>query len=164
MKPLQQLIKEATGNPDVFWISPDNDIYSVSNHTDGVIDNPERYGFTLSELKTIYKQHNEPFGEYAGVANTIILKILLNKGWVRIRCKWNLDICLISLGRHFINNVGTLSSINQFAKEYLNHSTDVTINAFGGNTPITYTGKEVKSRMFLESVYKVKLNSVVLKG
>lgn len=163
MKSVQQLIQESS-KPSVFWISPDNDIKIVSNHVDDVIDDPEFYGFTLEQLKKIYKNHNEPFGEYAGEANSEILKILLNKGWIRIRCKWNLDLCLITLGRHYSNDVDTLSSINQFAKEYLADTTDVTINVFGGNAPLTYNGKQLKNKTFLESIYKLKLNCVVLKG
>jgi len=164
MKKFIKVLEEANAKASVFWINPDDHIYVVTNHVDAVIDNPKVYGFSLDQLKDIYKKHNEPFGEYAGEANSEILEILLNQGWIRIRCKWNLDLCLITLGKHYIRDTNTLSSINAFANEYLNHQTEVTINVFGGNTPLRYTGKQVKSSKFLEEKFAVKLNSVVLKG
>jgi hypothetical protein len=151
----------------VFWIDPTGKIIeSNASHTDMIIDNPELFDTTLEEIKEIYKKHNEPFAEYAGNANSEILQNYVNKGWIRIRLTRKINLCNITVGRHYINDPITLSHIHYFAKEYLSSSTEISINAYGGNNPLKYTGNQIKNKKFVEEKFKIVVgkNNQLLKG
>jgi hypothetical protein len=70
---------------EAYWIFPDEVILPVEgHHIDEVIKVPDKFGFTLRKIKSIYEKHNEKL-YLEGNARIEILKTLLKRGWVRIR-------------------------------------------------------------------------------
>lgn len=71
-----------------YWISPTGSIIPVEGtadrHIHVVIQNPEKFGYTLDEIKTLHKKYKEPLGS-EGKAREEIMVDLIKQGWIRIR-------------------------------------------------------------------------------
>jgi hypothetical protein len=67
-----------------FWISPAGDIIQVSIHMLAITADPELFGFTTEQLKNMFSQYNEPYGQ-EGNAREIIFKDVYRRGWIRVR-------------------------------------------------------------------------------
>ena len=83
-----------------YFVCPDSNLINVSSsHIDTVINGPEAFGCTGEEINSIYERFGEPIG-LEGKAREVILKHLIQKGWMRIR-KYN---------NHWIINVNNIDS------------------------------------------------------
>jgi hypothetical protein len=81
-----------------YFICPDGKLINViSSHIDTVIKGPEAFGCTGEEINSVYERFGEPIG-LEGKAREVILKHLIQKGWMRIR-KYN---------NHWIVNVNNI--------------------------------------------------------
>jgi hypothetical protein len=68
-----------------YWISPKGEIiYVKTNHIAEVIENPEKFGFTIEFIEYVYKHYNEKIGT-EGKAREQLMIALFNQGWIRIR-------------------------------------------------------------------------------
>lgn len=69
-----------------FFISPYGDIIQLSSdrHIEEIWQNPKKFGLTLDEIEKIFKKHDERRGS-EGKAREEIIRILIQKGWARIR-------------------------------------------------------------------------------
>mgnify|MGYP005855088163 FL=1 len=67
------------------WISPQGDIIKTSRfHAADIIENPEQFGMTFERIKTLYDKHGENF-EQEGEAREEMIKLVLQRGWIRVR-------------------------------------------------------------------------------
>lgn len=67
------------------WLSPSGDYIQVeSNHARDIIDNPSKFGVTYEFIQELYAKHNEDFRQ-EGNAREEMIKLILQRGWVRIR-------------------------------------------------------------------------------
>ena len=67
------------------WVSPHGDIFGVPlTHVRAVVEAPEKFGFSIEQIKSIFNKHNEGIGS-EGDARDEIISLLISKGWVRIR-------------------------------------------------------------------------------
>jgi hypothetical protein len=70
---------------DAYWISPTGKVLPVGTlHIDEVIINPVAYSFSREEIEKIYEKYGEPIG-LEGKAREEIMRMLLKRGWIRIR-------------------------------------------------------------------------------
>lgn len=68
-----------------FWLDPKNgDVILVDKHINAILDHPEVFGFTREELQSIYDKYGERYRR-EGNAREEILKMLIDKGWIRVR-------------------------------------------------------------------------------
>ncbi len=79
----------------VMWYKNENEIYYFNDiHIHYVINNPSIFDLDTSKIKSIYSLHDEPIGT-EGEARKNILEIVMNKGWIRVRCrnnKWFIEV------------------------------------------------------------------------
>ena len=82
-----------------YWISQYGDIMPVTDqrHINQIIRNPEKFGFTLKEIKEIYRTHKERLFSEGGKSREEILIKLIEKGWIRIRYVQNQDFFTIQI-------------------------------------------------------------------
>jgi len=67
------------------WISPSGDVFGVPlTHIRSVVDNPERFGLSVSQVKGVFNKHGEGVGS-EGDARDEIISLLVSNGWTRIR-------------------------------------------------------------------------------
>lgn len=67
------------------WLAPDGNYIKVeSNHVSDIINNPSKFGVTDDFVTQLYDKHNERFG-VEGNAREELIKLVLQRGWVRIR-------------------------------------------------------------------------------
>lgn len=83
---LYKYIKEKKSSVTVaFWISPDGEVIgSLESHIQQILQNAEKFGLKLQNLRDIFKKHNEPIG-HEGEAREEIIERILTEGWMRIR-------------------------------------------------------------------------------
>lgn len=68
-----------------YWLSPKGDILPVGQtHIKYIIDNPQDFKLTSSEIKSIYDKYGESLN-FEGKARNEIMLAVLKKGWVRMR-------------------------------------------------------------------------------
>ena len=70
-----------------FFISPIGKLIQVDNsgtHIGTVINNPDKFGYDMEYIKSMYKKKREKFG-IEGKAREEILKDMTKKGWIRLR-------------------------------------------------------------------------------
>ena len=73
------------GLSPAYFISPNGKIlYVGTNHIDGIIRMPKKFGLTRDYIKSVYKKYDERLGQEGKAREEIIIEIV-NKGWVRIR-------------------------------------------------------------------------------
>lgn len=74
----------AKGN--AFWMRGDAGLFlSVKEcHVKTIISNPEMFGTTLKDIKSVYKKFKEPVGTEGNAREQIMLKAM-QKGWIRGR-------------------------------------------------------------------------------
>lgn len=67
------------------WISPRGKLIDVgTTHIDMVIKNPNKFGFTIDQIKKIHKKHKEKLGSEGDAREEIIVDII-KQGWIRTR-------------------------------------------------------------------------------
>lgn len=72
-------------NNSAFFISPENEIINIpSSHIAYIIDNPEKFGCHLDQIKETYKKYGEPIGSEAQARRDILIDVI-TRGWIRIR-------------------------------------------------------------------------------
>lgn len=72
-----------------FWISPRATLIQVmGSHIGEIIENPERFGWTLESIERRYLAHREPM-PVEGRAREEIICSVLPDGWIRIRNQRN---------------------------------------------------------------------------
>ncbi len=83
---LYNYIKEKKSTVTVaFWISPDGELIgSLETHIQQILQNAEKFGLKLQDLRDIFKKYNEPVG-HEGEAREEIIQRILSEGWIRIR-------------------------------------------------------------------------------
>jgi len=69
-----------------FFISPEGELINVSNtsHIRVVINNPERFGLVIEQIRDTYSKYNEKMG-IEGKARAEIIMDIIEKGWIHIR-------------------------------------------------------------------------------
>ena len=69
-----------------YFITPDGKIISTNgmSHVSLIIASPEKFGFTKTQVVDLYKKYNEKLG-VEGKAREQLLRLLFDKGWMRIR-------------------------------------------------------------------------------
>jgi len=69
-----------------FFISPEGELINVSNtsHIRVVINNPERFGLVIEQIRDTYSKYNESMG-IEGKARGEIIMDIIKKGWIHIR-------------------------------------------------------------------------------
>lgn len=55
-----------------------------ANHANDIIENPSKFGVTFDFIKNLYTKHGEDFRQ-EGEAREELIKLILQRGWVRIR-------------------------------------------------------------------------------
>ncbi|WP_461248094.1 hypothetical protein, partial [Treponema sp. R6D11] len=67
------------------WISPSGDMFGIPlTHVIAVIDDPDKFGLSMEQIKSVYNKFNEGLGS-EGKARDEIVSMLISNGWVRIR-------------------------------------------------------------------------------
>lgn len=67
------------------WLTPAGEYIKVqTNHVADIINNPSKFGVTSEFIKDLYDRHGEPLG-VEGNAREELIKLVLQRGWVRIR-------------------------------------------------------------------------------
>lgn len=67
------------------WLTPAGEYIKVqTNHVADIIANPSKFGVTFEFIKELYNRHGEPLG-VEGHAREELIKLILQRGWVRIR-------------------------------------------------------------------------------
>ena len=85
MKKVNEVILESFPKASAYWISPNGRIVSVdTKHINMIIDNPDAFGLTSTEVEAMYTQENEKMG-IEGIAREKIIMDLVRKGWIRLR-------------------------------------------------------------------------------
>jgi len=70
---------------NAFFISPNGEIEPVPHrHILTIAEDPQLFGLTVDDIKTVYKKHKEDVG-WEGYARNEIILDLLKKDWVRLR-------------------------------------------------------------------------------
>ena len=68
-----------------FWLAPNGDIISVgTTHVSVLIESPESFGLTSTEVIDAYRNNNEPVG-FEGKARVELMRRVVSSGWIRIR-------------------------------------------------------------------------------
>ena len=69
-----------------YFITPDGKIISTNgrSHISLIIASPQNFGFTKTQVVDLYKKYNEKLG-VEGNAREELIRILFDKGWMRIR-------------------------------------------------------------------------------
>ena len=69
-----------------YFITPDGKIISTNgrSHISLIIASPQNFGFTKTQVVDLYKKYNEKLG-VEGKAREQLLRLLFDKGWMRIR-------------------------------------------------------------------------------
>lgn len=81
---LKQYLNENTGT-FAFWISPRGEIHgSTQKHISQVLSDPQKFGISFERIKKLHDQFGEPIGT-EGKAREEIIRLLVRKGWIRIR-------------------------------------------------------------------------------
>jgi len=105
--------EEAVHQGDAYWISPWGEILPLASdehHIQIVVQNPEKFGLTYEEIKSIYERHGElellekDGAKFEGKAREEIMKKLIFDNWIRIRHypradKYTINVNEPSLGR-----------------------------------------------------------------
>lgn len=88
------------------WLSPDGDYIKVdSNHVADIISNPSKFGVTSEFIQQLYAKHNERMG-VEGNAREELIKLVLQRGWVRIRNYRNYwSVTVDRLNPKVVNNI-----------------------------------------------------------
>ena len=74
-----------TSRYKAYWISPGGDIIPVpGKHIGEVVRTPKRFGFTPEYIRSIFQKYNEPLG-FEGKARQVLMRDLIERGWVRLR-------------------------------------------------------------------------------
>jgi len=143
---------------DAYWISPFGVVTAVesSRHVGDIVSNPEYFGFDSDYVQGLFKKYKEPLG-WDGKAREILVKDLMNKGWVRIR----------KYGREMVLSIQT-SKLTKKIKDYLFHfANEMLKNKENGKYQVRITTKDSiqpttlkdisQDVLFNESVeYKIK--------
>lgn len=83
-----------------YWVSGQGDILPVPTlHIHLVVKYPERFGYTGSAIREIFKFHNEPLGHEGNARQEIMLDLIVNRGWVRARYTPRHDRWTVELNR-----------------------------------------------------------------
>lgn len=70
---------------EAYWINPNGQFMAVdTSHIQKVIENPEEFELSHSEIQGIYNEELEELG-IEGKARERIIIMLIQKGWIRIR-------------------------------------------------------------------------------
>ena len=84
---------------NAYWLNK-NSIIPVPNiHIDVVIQNPEKFGYTEDKLREIFKEFNEPYGHEGKAREQIMLNLIQNKGWIRVRYNPRQDKWMVELNK-----------------------------------------------------------------
>lgn len=68
-----------------YWISPYGEMFPVDqNHITTIITQPEKFGYSMDQIKDIFKKHKEKMGSEGKAREEIILGAI-DKGWIRVR-------------------------------------------------------------------------------
>ena len=67
---------------EAYWISPDNEIYSVeTKHIDMIFDRPELFGLDIKYIESVYDRYNEPYRTEAKARGRSLLSCLEKAGY-----------------------------------------------------------------------------------
>ena len=67
------------------WLTPSGEYITVkTNHVADIISNPSKFGVTSSFIQELFDRHGERMG-VEGNAREELIKLILQRGWVRIR-------------------------------------------------------------------------------
>lgn len=81
-----------------YWISGQGDILPVPTiHIDLVAKHPKRFGYTRGSIERIFAAHGEPVGHEGFARQEIMLHLIVNEGWMRVRYTRNNDLWAIEL-------------------------------------------------------------------
>jgi hypothetical protein len=69
-----------------YFITPSGQLISTNgmSHVSLIIDSPEKFGFKKEQIEALYKKYKEKLG-VEGKAREQLLRLLFDKGWMRIR-------------------------------------------------------------------------------
>lgn len=98
------------------WLAPNGDYIKVqTNHVADIISNPSKFGVTGEFIKELYDRHGEPLG-VEGNAREELIKLILQRGWVRIRNYRNYwSVTVDRLSKNTIDNIRNW--VDTFIKE-----------------------------------------------
>lgn len=69
-----------------YWIHAGGEIIPVlTTHIAEVIKTPELFGYTRERIETIYASLKEPIGHEGKARQIIMMDIIQNHGWIRLR-------------------------------------------------------------------------------
>jgi hypothetical protein len=77
-------VKLQEGTANAFWVKGSKIIPITKKHIDYLIENYEEFGFSLEDIKTIYKKYKEKLYS-EGKARERLIRSVSKDGWVRIR-------------------------------------------------------------------------------
>lgn len=91
-----------------YWIKNTHIIPVPILHINVVIEHPEHFNYTTEQIKSIYEKHNEPYGHEGKAREEIMLNLIKNKGWIRVRYTVKNDTWTVELDKLGRKNKDTL--------------------------------------------------------
>ena len=106
-----------------YWINPQGQIFKLTDketHAKFICKNPSKFGLHSKSIKQMYYDNKESFGN-EGITSETIIRILIDKGWIRIRYRDN--IFFIHLNPKYYNTKRNLKPFLDYIKseeEFIN--------------------------------------------
>lgn len=83
-----------------YWLHNSGDLVPVETiHIAEVIKNPLRFGYPREQIEVIYSELNEPLGHEGKAREQIMIDLIKNHGWIRVRFKPGKDLWVVELSR-----------------------------------------------------------------
>ena len=135
------------------WISPQGDIFGVPlTHVRAVIEDPEKFGVSIDQIKAIFNKHNEGIGS-EGAARDEIVSLLISNGWVRIRYYPGefFRVELATVNQNYTHFLSSWAS-KVIAKDDSKRSFKVVIyETFEGGSELSFTLEELQGGINMKS-------------
>lgn len=68
-----------------YWIAPDGVAIPVTTHIAAICEAPEVFGLNAVHLRETFARYGEPWASEGNARREIILAVINNSGWIRVR-------------------------------------------------------------------------------